>query len=122
MKIVADENIDFLLIRKLRQAGFDVFSIAESQFGIKDREVLSVANTKNALLITEDKDFGELVYRFRLPNRGVLLIRLSDDLPRESATNRVLEIVLHYKETLMDSFAALDDVNIRIKKYKKESK
>ena len=118
MTIVADENIDFQIIRKLRQAEFEVFSICESQFGINDREVLAVANEKNALLITEDKGFGELVYRFRLPNRGVLLLRLSDDLPREFVSDRVLEMILKYNETLLSCFSVLDDMNIRIKTYK----
>jgi predicted nuclease of predicted toxin-antitoxin system len=119
MKIVADENIDFQVIRKLRELDFDVFSISESSFSIKDKEVLKVAYEKNALLITEDKDFGELVYRFRLPNKGVLLIRLSDDLPRDLTVKIVVETVIKNYNLLIDSFSVLDDTKIRIKKYKK---
>jgi predicted nuclease of predicted toxin-antitoxin system len=119
MKIVADENIDFQVIRKLRNAGFEVFSISENLASIKDNEVIAVANEQNALLITEDKDFGELVFRLRLPNRGVLLIRLSDDLPREVASDRILDVILKYNETLFDSFSVLDNTNIRIRSYKK---
>jgi predicted nuclease of predicted toxin-antitoxin system len=119
MKIVADENIDFQVIRKLREANFEVFSICESLFSIKDKEVLKVANEQNALLLTEDKDFGELVYRFRLPNKGVLLIRLSDDLPRDFTVKIVVETVIKNYDLLTNSFSVLDDTKIRIKKYKK---
>ena len=119
MKIVADENIDFMLIRKLREVGFEVFSIGESQFGIKDEDVLGVANRQNALLITADKGFGELVLRFQKPNKGVLLLRLSDDLSREVATERVLQVIQTYNETLLDCFCVLDDNKFRMKKFKK---
>ena len=119
MRIVADENIDFMLIRKLRDIGFEVFSIGERQFGIDDEDVLSVANRQNTLLVTEDKGFGELVLRFQKLNRGVLLLRLSDNLSREIASERVLQVIQTYNETLLDCFCVLDDTKFRIKKLKK---
>ncbi len=55
-KIVADENIDFRLIKQLIENDFDVFSIAENQFGIKDINALAIANERHSFLITEDTD------------------------------------------------------------------
>jgi predicted nuclease of predicted toxin-antitoxin system len=65
MNIVADESVDFGIISLLRQKGIEVLSIAEKNFGIKDEEVLTIAVKNQSLLITEDKDFGELTYRLK---------------------------------------------------------
>jgi predicted nuclease of predicted toxin-antitoxin system len=66
MTIVADESVDFGIILLLRQKGITVLSIAEESFGIKDEEVLAIAVKNKCMLITEDKDFGELTYRLKL--------------------------------------------------------
>jgi len=66
-QIVADESVDFRIVIQLRQIGLTVYAIVEQQPSIKDEEVLAIANENDALLITEDKDFGELVFRLQLP-------------------------------------------------------
>ncbi|NBC82501.1 MAG: hypothetical protein GVY19_03875 [Bacteroidetes bacterium] len=65
MQIVADESVDFGIIAGFRSKGFDVYSITENHSGINDPDVLEIANNYNCLLVTEDKDFGELTYRLR---------------------------------------------------------
>jgi predicted nuclease of predicted toxin-antitoxin system len=87
MNIVADESVDFSLVKSLRQAGYNVTAIIETTPGINDKQVLNIANNHNALLIAEDKDFGELTFRLRLNHCGILLIRLFD-LPRNEK-NRI---------------------------------
>lgn len=57
--IIADENIDFKLIRKLRLLDFEVLSIKEKHKGISDFEIIQIAKETNGILITEDSDFGE---------------------------------------------------------------
>ena len=66
MNIVADESVDFGIIKRLRIEGHIVFSICEEKGGIDDYEFLHIAKSKKYLLITEDKDFGELAYRLKL--------------------------------------------------------
>lgn len=61
--IVADESVDFRIVEVVRENSISVLSIAESNPSISDAEVLAIAVEQNALLLTEDKDFGELVYR-----------------------------------------------------------
>lgn len=73
-QLVADESVDFRIIIRLREVGFIVFAIAEEMPSITDQSVLDLAYEKNALLLTEDKDFGDLVFRLQLPHRGILLI------------------------------------------------
>jgi len=65
MNLVADESIDSGITEGLRKKGINIFSIAEESGGIKDTEVLELAVKNNALLITEDKDFGELAFRLK---------------------------------------------------------
>lgn len=61
MNLVADENIDRQIVERLRFDGHDVWSIAEMDPGISDEEVLEVASRESAVLMTADRDFGELV-------------------------------------------------------------
>jgi predicted nuclease of predicted toxin-antitoxin system len=63
MKFVADENIDRQIVDRLRQDGHIVMSVAEMDPGISDDVVLDLANQEGSLLLTADKDFGELVFR-----------------------------------------------------------
>jgi predicted nuclease of predicted toxin-antitoxin system len=90
MKIVADESVDFGKIIRLRQNNISVLFIAEDNFGIKDEEILDISVKNNGLLITEDKDFGELTYRLRLELNGILLIRLGE-IPRNERIELVVE-------------------------------
>jgi len=78
MNLLADENIDRQIVERLRQDGHDVLYIAEVEPSILDNVVFDRANEKSALLITADKDFGEIVFRDnRLSSGGVVLLRLA---------------------------------------------
>lgn len=76
MNLVADENIDRGIVDRLRRDGHIVAWIAEVSPSVSDEDVLQQATAAASLLVTEDKDFGELVYRRGLAHAGVLLIRL----------------------------------------------
>lgn len=78
MNLLADESVDRLIVERLRADGHYVAYVAELDPGITDLEVLQQANELPALLITSDKDFGELVFQQGLDTAlGVVLIRLS---------------------------------------------
>lgn len=78
MNLVADESVDQEIVRRLRADGHDVLYIAEVEPSISDSSVFDKANETSALLITADKDFGEIVFRDkRLVSDGVVLIRLT---------------------------------------------
>lgn len=114
MKILADENVDFGIIRQLRQRGIDVISISEYFSGIKDNEVLKIASENHCLLITEDKDFGELSYRLKLVHTGILLIRLAD-ISRKERIELVAEIIENHYATLCNNFSVLSKSGLRVK-------
>ncbi|MEL7533431.1 MAG: DUF5615 family PIN-like protein, partial [Bacteroidota bacterium] len=92
MKFVADEGVDAPIVKSLRTNGHDVFYIAESERGITDDEVLDIANKGSRILITRDKDFGELVFRMNRLHSGVILLRLEGVRPKEKAN--IVQIVI----------------------------
>ena len=77
MKVVADEGMEQQVVDRLRQDGHDVVYVKELSPSITDDEVLQLANDQGALLLTADKDFGELVYRLGRVHAGRVLHRLS---------------------------------------------
>lgn len=56
LKTLADESLDFRIVNKLKDAGFEVASVLKDYQGISDREFLDLAKQQGAILITEDKD------------------------------------------------------------------
>ena len=78
MNLLIDEGVDQQIVDRLRQDGHEALYVAETDPGISDDIVLSEANDRGALLITADKDFGEIVFRRQQINTVVLLILLQD--------------------------------------------
>ena len=113
MKILADENVDFPIIYLLRDHGFDVRSIAEDDFGAIDEDVLAKAVRIDAVLLTADKDFGTLRYKFNLPHRGVVFYRLEGHKPAEKAI-LALNLFEEEGENLITAFTVLTARKIRI--------
>lgn len=80
MKFLLDENVDYRLTSYLTSQGHHVTSIAqEYPASVTDHEVLAIARKEKCILITNDKDFGELIFRQHLPHTGVILLRLKDE-------------------------------------------
>lgn len=78
MRFLADENFPGEAVAALRAAGHDVSWIGESSSGASDKHVLALAENENRILLTFDKDFGELAWRAGLPaSCGIVLFRIS---------------------------------------------
>ena len=76
MTFLADEGVDRQIVERLRLDGHEVSYVAEMAPGIMDEVVLRESRDSSSVLITADKDFGELVFRQRQASTGVLLVRL----------------------------------------------
>jgi predicted nuclease of predicted toxin-antitoxin system len=68
LKFLSDECCDAGIVASLRDFGHDVTYVIEQKTGSSDDEILTMAYNQQRILLTEDKDFGELVYRLRLPS------------------------------------------------------
>ncbi|MGA9772126.1 MAG: DUF5615 family PIN-like protein [Blastocatellia bacterium] len=116
MNYLADEGVDRQIVERLRQNNHDVLYIAEIEPGISDEEVLNMANEKNALLITADKDFGEMVFHQNLLTvGGVVLLRLSGLSPEQKA-EIVSKAIQSRERELPNAFSVISSGRIRIRK------
>jgi predicted nuclease of predicted toxin-antitoxin system len=115
MNLLADESIDRQIVERLRQDGHRVAYVAEMAPSTPDDQVLARANEDEAVLITSDKDFGELVYRQGRIHSGVVLLRLAGLSPQEKAA--VASAVLRDRGTeVQDAFAVVSRRNVRIRR------
>ncbi|MCZ7662955.1 MAG: DUF5615 family PIN-like protein [Thermoleophilia bacterium] len=89
MRFLADESCDFGVVRALRVAGHDARAVAEDSPGTTDAQVAAVAAAENRVLITEDKDFGQLVFFGAGPGEGVVFIRCPGGARRALAASVV---------------------------------
>ncbi len=115
MNLLADENVDRQIVDQLRIDGHDVLYIADLDPGITDNEVFDCANEKKALLVTEDKDFGEIVFREgRLSSGGVVILRLAG-LSVEGKTRIVSDAFREHGSGFADRFSVISPGKIRIR-------
>jgi predicted nuclease of predicted toxin-antitoxin system len=82
LHLLADENVPGETVATLRERGHEVAWVAEDAPSSSDVEIMQRALAGNHLVLTFDKDFGELVFRSRLPITGVILVRVSAPSPR----------------------------------------
>ncbi len=114
LSFVADEIFDFAVVKQLRDKGYSVLAIAESFFSIPDPQVLQIVTDRKAILLTEDKDFGELVHRLRMPHCGILLVRLLKISSAEKS-QRICEVIEKLGNELRNSFSVLSNDQLRIR-------
>ena len=87
MRFLANENFPLLSVRILRQAELEVTSVTEDSPGIEDSEVLARAADEERVILTFDRDYGELIYRLRLRSpRGVIYLRFRPHTPEQPAS------------------------------------
>jgi predicted nuclease of predicted toxin-antitoxin system len=114
MNFVADENVDQPIVTRLRAAGHTVLAVVEMEPSISDEEVLEIANEREMVLLTGDKDFGELVYRDRRYAFGIVLIRLAGQAATAKA-ELVASVVEEHADRLVHAFTVISLNNVRIR-------
>jgi predicted nuclease of predicted toxin-antitoxin system len=114
MKFLADEGVDRLIVNGLRELGFDVYYVIEEVRSLDDDVLLEIALNESRILITRDKDFGELVFRLNKAHAGVILIRLEGYTTRERA-DTVCPLILQYQDQLPNAFTVIQKGIIRIR-------
>lgn len=86
ISFIADEHIPFATIRLLREAGFVVVSLSEDHASISDSEILRLSDREGLVIITNDSDFGDLIFRDEIAFKsGIIYFRLNRFRPDEMA-------------------------------------
>ncbi|MCH7685159.1 MAG: DUF5615 family PIN-like protein [Planctomycetes bacterium] len=114
MRMIVNENVTRTVIDELRKRGHDVLSVKESMRGEGDNVILARAEAEQRLVVTHDKDFGELAFRFRLPAMcGIVLFRLSGSEP-DADNQRILD-VLESRTDWASHFSVVTDDRVRMR-------
>lgn len=113
LRFLADESCDFGVVRALRTHGYDVLAVSEITTRSVDRELIDQAYQENRILITEDKDFGWLVYVSRANSAGVILIRYPGNARRELA-EAITKLVSDRGDEIPGAFVVIQPGHIRI--------
>ena len=114
MKFFADECCDAGIVASLRKEGYDVIYALEEKPGLQDDMVLQRAYIDRRILLTEDKDFGELVFRLRKPAAGIVLIRITVK-QRQLKWLRLKKLIDNYADRLPMNFVVIDIEKFRFR-------
>jgi predicted nuclease of predicted toxin-antitoxin system len=113
MRFTVDECTGTVVSHWLRQHGHDVYSVYDDARGSDDDAILTRAHAEQRIVITSDKDFGELVFREKRPHCGVILLRLSD--PSAANHIRALERLLTtHADRVAGRFTVVTNTAVRI--------
>lgn len=114
MRFIVDESTGYGIARYLQAEGHDVIIVAEAMPEADDKTILQRAYAEERIVVTNDKDFGELIFRRREPHHGVILLRLQD----ESGDNRLgvmKALMIQFGSQLTDRFAVVTENKVRFR-------
>lgn len=114
MKILADENLARDFVAWLRNSGHDVLYAAEAVPGAPDTTWTTRAENEQRILITSDKDFGELVFRDGLSSHGILLLRF-DDMTVGAALARLQSVWSVVEANPTGHFIVITEKKVRVR-------
>ena len=111
MKFLVDECTGPTVAKWLIKKGHEVFSVYNDAQGMDDDKIFQKAFEENRILITNDKDFGEKIYKEKRPHKGVILLRLEDE--RSKSKIKILgKLFEKYEKELSDSFVVVTESKI----------
>ncbi len=111
--IIADENIDFKLIRKPWLLDFEVLSIKEKHKGISDFEIIQIAKETNGILVTEDSDFGEWIFAHNINGFSVIFLRYHNVEEYNEIETHLINVVRSTVEKKQNRFITITKNKIR---------
>lgn len=112
MRWLADECVAAPLVRFLRTTGHDATYVAKSAAGLSDLDVVNLASREMRLLLTEDKDFGDLVFRRERAVPGIVLLRIGHENTSLKAV-RLLAAIEQYGEGLFGRYTVIEGGRFR---------
>ena len=118
VKFLADVNLEDSFVKLLRDLKFDTKQISEIDCFMIDEDIIKLGLNQERVIITEDKDFGEKIYKERIFCFGIILIRVlnKDRLSLEKRIKNMSELLKFQSENLINNFTVISDAKIRINK------
>ena len=113
VRFLADESCDFAVVRALRAADHDVVAVSEQSPRAEDSDVIQMALEDERIVLTEDKDFGQLVYASGQQSAGVIFIRFPAKA-RTTLPSAITKLVQGVGDQLMGAFVVVRPGGIRI--------
>jgi len=114
LKFIADVNVEKTLVDFLKAQGFDIIWIPDYDCKLNDDELLKLANKENRVLITNDKDFGELVFLQKKLTTGIILIRIKGQDVKKKLRS-LKKLISLYENKIDNHFIVISDRRIRIR-------
>jgi len=114
LRFLVDENLGARLASHLQALGHDAVSVSERARGASDEQVLALAVKEQRILVTEDKDFGALVFRRGMAHSGLLLVRLRRSLPAQVRA-AVEQAIMAAGDRLQGRFAVVREGALRLR-------
>ncbi len=119
MSFLANENFPRPSTIILREKGFSIKSIQEDSPGISDEEVIKIALEFNLIILTFDRDYGELIFKYSKDNPpSVVFFREKGNTP-DFAGLTLINLLEETKISLSGAFTVVEDKSIRQRFYKK---
>jgi predicted nuclease of predicted toxin-antitoxin system len=115
LRFLADESCDFGVVRALRAEGYDVVALTEITSRSVDDDVIAQSYDENRILLTEDKDFGQLVFASRTDSAGVILIRFPGNT-RQSLQATIIKLVQEQGNEIQNAFVVVQPGHIRVRR------
>ena len=118
MIFLANENFPFPSIALLRQADYNILSVSELYPGISDLEVIHKAIADDSVILTFDKDYGEIIFKHSILNPpAVIFFRFKGENPT-AAGQLLIEILTNRKLEVEDKFTVIEEEGVRQRSYK----
>ena len=113
MRLLANENFPLASVQLLRVAGHDVVAIIEDTPGISDTEVLAQAARESRIVLTFDRDYGELIYLRRLPMPSGVIYLCFDPITPQEPGEQVLALLTMAEIALEGKFTVAERDRVR---------
>ena len=112
IKFIADVNIEKPIVDYLLENGYNVKWVADYDCKMNDEELLKIANTEKRIIITNDKDFGELIFLQKKVSIGVILLRVKGQISQEKV-KLIGKLLRDYSNKLLNHFVVITKKRIR---------
>ena len=113
MKFLVDECVGPTVAQWLKGNNYDAVSIYEGLTGINDDSVLKKALLESRILITSDKDFGEMIFKNKMQHCGIILLRLIDERPLKKI-GVLTSLLENYTHELFGNFVVVTENVVRV--------